>query len=247
MLGKHVQLHPRIYPRQIIAKMAFWSSNTVARVHFIDDLCNCNILYKTPCETYWRYHVLHLLKSAHYWLNYLWNNKVDFETRCVIQQNCCHVLLSKAFADDLYSSHVFIYMLTVVRSQIVENYINKPVFSFLRQLKTWHCLHLLLSAVLRRRCCWAPTVLQSIDVSCPPGAQQQTTSSGVLRANNGTDGQTDGRTPDRYIDPAAHTMRAASITECVVKIHTKNKQPLLLDNVILFKKCQHVVTNYTYN
>jgi len=38
------------------------------------------------------------------------------------------------------------------------------VFSFLRQLPTWHCPHtLLLSA-------WQ----QSIDISCPPDAQQQT-------------------------------------------------------------------------
>jgi len=40
---------------------------------------------------------------------------------------------------------------------------------------------------------------------CPPGAQQQTRSGGVRRANYGTDGQTDGRTDDRYIDPAART------------------------------------------
>ena len=32
---------------------------------------------------------------------------------------------------------------------------NKSVFSFLRQLSTRHCSHLLLCAVLRRRCCWA--------------------------------------------------------------------------------------------
>jgi len=32
--------------------------------------------------------------------------------------------------------------------------VNKPVFSFLRQLTTWHCPHLLLNAVmLRRRPC----------------------------------------------------------------------------------------------
>jgi len=29
----------------------------------------------------------------------------------------------------------------------------KSVFSFLRQLTTWHCPHMLLRAVLRRRCC----------------------------------------------------------------------------------------------
>jgi len=32
-----------------------------------------------------------------------------------------------------------------------------------------------------------PAAQQSIDISCPPGAQQQTRSSGVWRANDGTD------------------------------------------------------------
>jgi len=45
----------------------------------------------------------------------------------------------------------------------------------------------------------AVDVQQSIDISCPPGPQQQTRRSGVRRPNDGTDGQTDGRTPDRYI------------------------------------------------
>jgi len=39
-----------------------------------------------------------------------------------------------------------------------------------------------------------------------PGAQQQTRSNGVQRASDGTDRQTDGRTPGLYIDPAAHKM-----------------------------------------
>jgi len=45
-----------------------------------------------------------------------------------------------------------------------------------------------------------------IDISCPPTVQQQTHGSGVRLANDGTDGQTDRRTPDRYIEPASHTM-----------------------------------------
>jgi len=56
---------------------------------------------------------------------------------------------------------------------------NKSMFSYLRTLTTWHC---------------PPLLKQSIDISCPPGPQQQTCSSGVRRAN-GTDGQTDRRTP----------------------------------------------------
>ena len=39
---------------------------------------------------------------------------------------------------------------------------NKSVFSFLRQLTTWHCPHLILRAVLRRSCCWAPGSNRSI-------------------------------------------------------------------------------------
>ena len=40
-------------------------------------------------------------------------------------------------------------------------YTNKPVFGFLRQLSTWYCSRLLLSAMPGRRCCWAPTVLHT--------------------------------------------------------------------------------------
>jgi len=42
-------------------------------------------------------------------------------------------------------------------------------------------------------------------------AQQQTRRSGVCRPSDGTDGRTDGRTPDRFIDPAPHAVRAASV------------------------------------
>ena len=45
----------------------------------------------------------------------------------------------------------------------------------------------------------AVDVQQSIDISCPPGPQQQTRRSGVRRPNDGTEGRTHGRTPDRYI------------------------------------------------
>jgi len=38
---------------------------------------------------------------------------------------------------------------------------NKSAFSFLLQQSTWHCPHLLLRRVMQ----------QSIDISCPPGAQ----------------------------------------------------------------------------
>jgi len=51
-----------------------------------------------------------------------------------------------------------------------------------------------------------PAVQQPIDISCPAGAQQQTRSSGVRRSNDGTDRQTDRRTPGLYIDPAASSV-----------------------------------------
>jgi len=71
---------------------------------------------------------------------------------------------------------------------------SKSVFSFLRQLTTWHCPHLLLLSAGQ----------QSIDISCSPDPQQQTRSIGERR-----DRQTDGRTPYRYIDPIPHiTTRA---------------------------------------
>ena len=55
--------------------------------------------------------------------------------------------------------------------------------------------------------CHCPRQLQqSIDISWPPGPQQQTCSSGIR------DRQTDGRTPVSCIDSAAYTTRAVTIT-----------------------------------
>jgi len=43
-------------------------------------------------------------------------------------------------------------------------------------------------------------------------AQQQTSRTLLLLLSiDGTDRRTDGRTPERYIDPAPHTMLAASV------------------------------------
>jgi len=39
----------------------------------------------------------------------------------------------------------------------------------------------------------------SIDISCPHGAQQQTLRTLLLLSSDGTDRQTDGRTPDRAL------------------------------------------------
>ena len=86
---------------------------------------------------------------------------------------------------------------------------NKSVFSFLRQLSTRHCPHVLLQSAV---CCWAPCcgaaaaecrrLQQSIDMSRPPGAQQQTRRTPVLRSIDGTNIRTDGRTLDRFTDLA---------------------------------------------
>ena len=53
-------------------------------------------------------------------------------------------------------------------------------------------------------------VQQSIDISRWPGAQQQTCSSGISAVGQ-TDGWTDGRTPDRCIDPIPHSMQVVPI------------------------------------
>jgi len=73
--------------------------------------------------------------------------------------------------------------------------------------------HLLLSACRRYRSTASTRRRQlSIDISCPQGAQQQTSRTPLLLSVDGTDG----RTPDPiglhiYRYPAPHTMRAASV------------------------------------
>ena len=68
-----------------------------------------------------------------------------------------------------------------------------------RQLTTWHCSPLL----LRRRCCWAQAMQQSIDISCPPRPQQQTRrtllqrSMSIVEIDRWTGRQTDRQT-DRH-------------------------------------------------
>jgi len=82
-------------------------------------------------------------------------------------------------------------------------------FSYLRTLKTLHYPHL-----LRPRAAAAPAVQQSIDISYPPGPQQQTRRTLLQRADGTarrTDRQTDGQTPYRFIDHASRTMRAVTV------------------------------------
>jgi len=63
---------------------------------------------------------------------------------------------------------------------------KKSAFSFVRQLSTWHCPHLLLSAALQAR-------RAAIDryISCPPGAKQQTRSCGERMMGRTMDGEID--------------------------------------------------------
>jgi len=91
--------------------------------------------------------------------------------------------------------------------------LNKAVFS-LCSPKRGTKQHLLLRALPRPRTAAAPAVQQSIDISYPPGPQQQTRRTLLQRAN-GTD-RADGRTLYSYIDPAPHTMRAVPI----IRIYT---------------------------
>ena len=60
-------------------------------------------------------------------------------------------------------------------------------------------------------CCWVPLVQQLIDISRPPGPQQQTCHTSMWSANDWTDGQTDGQMLGSFTDPAPHTMQAVSI------------------------------------
>ena len=58
-----------------------------------------------------------------------------------------------------------------------------------------------------------PSLLQqSINISCPPGPQQQTCRT-LLHQTNGTNGLTEGRTSYRFIDPAPHTMRTGRVNQ----------------------------------
>ena len=109
----------------------------------------------------------------------------------------------------------------VLSSQSKDNSNNdKSVFSLVRRLSTWHCPHLLLSAVLRRRCCWARLQLvhgAAVDLYLLPARRSAVNPPAIVAAVDRweTDRRTDRRTLDRYIDPATHTVRAASvITSC---------------------------------
>jgi len=73
-------------------------------------------------------------------------------------------------------------------------------------LSTWHCLYLLLNAVLRPLCCWLPT---AADRYLLP---ERLSAANLLHAGAAVNDGRERRMPDRYIDPAPHTIRTASTT-----------------------------------
>jgi len=91
--------------------------------------------------------------------------------------------------------------------------INESVLSFLRRLSTRRCPHSLLST---GACSTAPAAID-VDISCRQGPWQQTRRPPLLLSIDVTDRRTDRRTPNRYIDPVPHTMRAASIITVVAQ------------------------------
>ena len=89
------------------------------------------------------------------------------------------------------------------------------------RLPTWHCPHLLLSAVLRPRAA-ALLLPGAVDRYLlrlrRSAANPPHTAAAFDWWDRLTDGQTDGPTPDRFIDPAPHTMRAVSKSESSCQI-----------------------------
>ena len=83
--------------------------------------------------------------------------------------------------------------------------LNKSVFSFIRQLTTWHCPHL---AAAVHRSAGRAVINRYLLASRPTVANPQQRRAAAGCRDRGTDGQTYGRTRDSCIDPATHTMRA---------------------------------------
>jgi len=74
-------------------------------------------------------------------------------------------------------------------------------FSYLRTLTTWHCPH----SPAARHCCSNRSPLRQAHGSKPASA-----------TNGQIDGETDGRTPYRFTDPAPHTMRAVPMMHIIM-------------------------------
>jgi len=112
---------------------------------------------------------------------------------------------------------------------VTDTPINKSVFSLLRQLSTWHCPHLMPSAVLRRHCCqracswYAVPAPAAVYRYLPPAGRSAANppTPPLLLSIAVTDGRTDRRTHatrtlDRYRHPALHMTRAVPINMSIV-------------------------------
>ena len=129
---------------------------------------------------------------------------------------------------------------TKYRQRKRENIANKPALAF----------YVSCHRDTARICCWAPccgaaaaehrrllrAMQQSIDISCPPGAQQQTRTSGVQPANSGTDRQTDRQTDGR-------TDGRPTVTQTLLRKLCKQCQQYvkITINIFFFKKRQLIV------
>jgi len=115
--------------------------------------------------------------------------------------------------------------------------INKSVVSFLRQLSTWHCPHSLLRP--RVACGAAVAGQQSIDISCPPGAQLQTRRTLLQRSIDGTDRQTDGRTKLEVNGKLreAECLRMHAVRTCCHSLGSSDGGRSLMPTIALVHDC----------
>ena len=83
-----------------------------------------------------------------------------------------------------------------------------------------------------------PAVQQSINICCPPRRKQQTRS-GVRRPDRTgqTDRRTERRTPNSYIDPAAHTVRSVRLSERVARV--RRRQLIVVSSLLAVSSLQH--------
>ena len=91
-------------------------------------------------------------------------------------------------------------------------YSNLQAISLVYRLPTWHCPHLLLNAVLGRRCCWAPAAA-AVDRYLPPAGRSAANPSHPAAVDRWDRRADVGglRTIDRFIDREPATYDAGSV------------------------------------
>ena len=122
---------------------------------------------------------------------------------------------------------------------------NKSVFSLLRQLPTWHCPHLLQSAI----CCWAPAPAARRDCNKRPLCINRSTSP-VRRALSSNPAaaaldrrgrHTDGRTDARPFNRPCSACYAGSISkQKTVTKYRKHYSDTYLMSKFLFIVCRMI-------